>query len=88
METIEAGLYRHFKGMEYLVENVAKHSETMEQFVVYQALYGDFGLWIRPISMFKETVVIGGEEIPRFQKVGSIEAARERLAYLLMHSDS
>jgi len=86
METIEAGLYRHFKGMEYLVENVARHSETMDQFVVYQALYGDFGLWVRPIGMFKETVVIGGEEIPRFQRTGTLEDAKERLAHLLKHS--
>lgn len=81
MRSIESGLYRHFKGNLYLVEQVAQHSETMEKFVVYQALYGDLGLWVRPLSMFMETVEVGGETIPRFQRIGSLaEAMIEREA--------
>jgi hypothetical protein len=88
METLKPGLYRHFKGMEYLVEEVARHSETMEAFVVYQALYGDCGLWIRPLNMFKETVIVGGEEIPRFQWIGSMEKANAKLAAVLSEGQS
>ncbi|MFT2111247.1 DUF1653 domain-containing protein [Marinomonas sp. 2405UD68-3] len=88
MGILKPGLYRHFKGMEYLVEKVARHSETMESFVVYQALYGDCGLWVRPLTMFKETVVVGGEEIPRFQWIGSIEEANARLAAVLAEGSS
>ncbi len=86
MRTLKPGLYRHFKGMEYLVENVARHSETMEELVVYQALYGECGLWVRPLNMFKETVVIGGEEIPRFQWIGSLEEAKVKLAAISSES--
>lgn len=77
---IKPGLYRHFKGMQYLVEHVARHSETMEPFVVYQALYGDFGHWIRPLAMFKESVMMSGEEIPRFQWVADLATAQSLLA--------
>ena len=70
MTTLKPGLYRHFKGMEYRVERIARHSETLEYYVVYQALYGECDYWIRPLSMFMETVTIGGEEIPRFQWIG------------------
>ncbi|MCZ2721431.1 DUF1653 domain-containing protein [Marinomonas sp. 15G1-11] len=83
MGTIKSGLYRHFKGMEYLVESAARHSESMEEFVVYRALYGECGLWVRPLNMFKENVVVGGEEIPRFQRIGTLEEAKEKLARLL-----
>lgn len=51
MESIKPGRYRHFKGKEYEVLGVARHSETEEELVVYRALYGDFGLWVRPVSM-------------------------------------
>lgn len=61
-----AGIYRHYKGQRYRVLGTARHSETMEEVVVYQALYGDFGLWVRPASMFCETVELDGEPIPRF----------------------
>ena len=53
---IKPGKYRHFKGNEYEVTGTAKHSETMEEMVVYRALYGEFGLWVRPASMWEETV--------------------------------
>jgi len=63
METIKPGRYRHFKGNLYEVIGTAKHSETLEEFVVYRALYGDNELWIRPKKMFLETV----NGIPRFE---------------------
>ncbi|MEL0638028.1 MULTISPECIES: DUF1653 domain-containing protein [Marinomonas] len=66
---MKSGIYRHYKGAEYWVERVVKHSETEEKLVVYQALYGEFGWWARPLEMFKESVVIGGESIPRFEWV-------------------
>ena len=64
--TLKPGVYRHYKGAEYWVERVAKHSETEEELVVYQALYGDYSWWVRPKSMFLESVEIEGETIPRF----------------------
>lgn len=67
---IQKGKYRHFKGMEYEVIEVAKCSETLEPFVVYRALYGEHGLWIRPLKMFLETVERDGEEKPRFTYLG------------------
>ena len=68
---ISPGLYRHYKGQLYQVFSVARHSETREWMVVYQALYGDFGWWVRPAAMFGETVVIEGKEQPRFAKVAA-----------------
>ncbi|MFD1384465.1 DUF1653 domain-containing protein [Rhodanobacter aciditrophus] len=65
--TIKAGVYQHYKGAEYWVERVARHSETEEEMVVYQALYGEFGWWVRPKAMFLESVIIDGESIPRFE---------------------
>lgn len=59
--------YRHFKGKEYLVLHVAKHSETLENMVVYQALYGERGVWVRPLSMFLEKVEVNGEMVNRFE---------------------
>ena len=60
------GRYRHYKGGEYQVYGVARHSETEEQLVVYRPLYGDSGLWVRPVSMFLEAVDIDGNTQPRF----------------------
>ena len=63
------GRYRHYKGQEYEVLGVARHSETEEELVVYRALYGDRGLWIRPVAMFTETVEQGGVSVPRFLRI-------------------
>ncbi|MCC6141640.1 MAG: DUF1653 domain-containing protein [Nitrospira sp.] len=64
---IQLGRYRHYKGNDYDVVGVAKHSETEEEVVVYRALYGERGLWVRPLAMFLETVVVEGRPQPRFQ---------------------
>lgn len=66
MENIKIGKYRHFKGKEYRVLYLATHSETMEQMVVYQALYGEQGIWVRPAAMWNETVERDGRIQPRF----------------------
>ena len=66
MEEIKTGRYRHFKGNEYRVLGVAKHSETLEPMVVYRALYGEGGLWVRPAAMWTERVVRDGYDGPRF----------------------
>ena len=65
---IETGIYRHFKGGRYEVIGVAKHSETLEEMVVYRSLYGDGGIWVRPLAMWNETVERDGKTFPRFQK--------------------
>lgn len=70
MESIKPGRYRHFKGKEYEVLGVARHSETEEELVVYRALYGDFGLWGRPVSMWNETVERDGKTFRRFTYIG------------------
>ena len=70
MESIKPGRYRHFKGKEYEVLGVARHSETEEELVVYRALYGDFGLWVRPVSMWNETVERDGKTFRRFTSIG------------------
>jgi len=61
--------YRHFKGNEYLVLHLAKHSETMEEFVVYQALYGEKGVWVRTLNMFLEQKEVEGRLVNRFEEV-------------------
>jgi len=61
--------YRHFKGKDYLVINLAKHSETQDDMVVYQALYGDYGIWVRPLSMFLEQVEKDGVLFNRFEEI-------------------
>lgn len=67
---IRPGRYRHFKGNEYKVLYDARHSETLEEMVVYQALYGDFGIWVRPAYMWNEMVEYNGKTLIRFQYVG------------------
>jgi cupin 2 domain-containing protein len=69
--SIQAGRYRHYKGNEYTVIGTARHSETLEEFVVYRQEYGDHGLWVRPRLMFAETVKVDGREVPRFQPLKS-----------------
>lgn len=66
---IKPGKYRHFKGNLYEVIGVANHSETMEEMVVYRALYGEHGLWVRPAAMWEEVVDRDGYHGPRFQFV-------------------
>ncbi len=66
---IKPGRYRHFKGNEYEVLGTARHSETMEELVVYRALYGEGGLWARPVSMWNETVERDGQIFRRFTLV-------------------
>lgn len=68
-EEIRLGKYKHFKGNEYEVIGIAKHSETLEEFVVYKALYGEGELWIRPSSMFLETIERDGKTMPRFEYI-------------------
>ena len=68
--TIAPGRYRHFKGNEYEVIGVARSSETQEPFVVYRALYGEGGLWIRPLAMFAGTVERDGAKLLRFERLG------------------
>lgn len=65
---VQPGLYRHFKGNLYRVTEIAKHSESQEPMVVYQALYGDKGWWVRPLSMFDEMVNRGGQKQRRFSR--------------------
>ena len=74
---IQAGLYRHFKGNYYRVLSVARHSETMEPMVVYKALYGDGGVWVRPAEMWTEAVEKGGKTCQRFRPL----SAWERVAF-------
>jgi hypothetical protein len=70
MEEIKIGRYRHFKGNEYEVLYLARHSETLEAMVVYRALYGEHGIWVRPASMWNETVERDGKSYIRFDYLG------------------
>ena len=65
------GRYRHYKGNEYRVLGLARHSESLEALVVYQALYGERGLWVRPAAMFVETIEVDGHLVPRFSFVAT-----------------
>ena len=67
---LQPGKYRHFKGQFYEVIGVARHSETEEPFVVYRPLYGERGLWVRPLSMFDESIEKDGRHVKRFEFVG------------------
>lgn len=70
MGEIKPGKYRHFKGNEYRVLFTAKHSETLEEMVVYQAFYGEGGIWVWPVSMWNETVERDGKTYRRFTYIG------------------
>lgn len=69
--SIQPGRYRHYKGNEYTVIGTARHSETLEEHVVYRQEYGEHGLWVRPKQMFSETIKVDGQEAPRFQPLAS-----------------
>ncbi len=71
--TLQPGRYRHFKGKDYEVLGVARHSEGQEDMVVYRPLYGESGLWVRPLSMFVEEVERDGVRLPRFRFIGGEE---------------
>lgn len=69
MNTPRPGIYRHYKGNLYEVIGTASHSETLETMVVYRALYGEYGLWVRPAAMFAEQVSVNGSQQPRFELI-------------------
>lgn len=69
---IQPGRYRHFKGNEYEVITIAKHSETLEDMVVYRALYGEMGIWVRPLKMWEEEVTRDGKTFKRFERIDSV----------------
>ncbi|MFT7186113.1 MAG: hypothetical protein ACI84K_001506 [Pseudohongiellaceae bacterium] len=73
MLKIPTGIYQHYKGPKYEVLGQAQHSETEEVLVIYRALYGDYGLWVRPLSMFQERVIVNDENISRFQLIEAQE---------------
>lgn len=76
---IESGEYRHYKGNTYWVQGVATHSETGEALVVYRCLYGDYSWWVRPVSMFTETVAVNGKVQQRFTYLGPMTFAEAAL---------
>ncbi|WP_201592492.1 DUF1653 domain-containing protein [Psychrobacter fozii] len=67
--TVAQGIYRHYKGSLYQVLHTAQHSETEESLVVYRCLYGEYGVWVRPLAMFTETVTVEGKQVPRFDLI-------------------
>lgn len=71
MEIVIGGIYRHYKGNNYKVLEIAKHSETLEEMVVYKALYGEGGVWVRPLYMWSEAVTVGDTTVPRFAYIGN-----------------
>lgn len=66
---MEKGIYRHFKGNKYEVLGTAKHSETLEEMVIYKALYGNHDIWVRPVSMWDEVVELDGKKVKRFERI-------------------
>ena len=69
MTSIPQGIYRHYKGNLYQVLHTAHHSETEEALVVYRCLYGEYGVWVRPLAMFSETIMRDGQKILRFELI-------------------
>lgn len=67
MKNLKKGKYRHYKGKEYEVIDIVRHSETLEELVLYKQLYGDGGLWVRPKTMFFEQIELNGQKMPRFE---------------------
>lgn len=78
MTYIKPGIYRHYKGNTYEVIGVASHSETLEPMVVYRALYGEHGLWVRPASMWNEEIEANGEKVKRFELIDETVCQNER----------
>jgi len=70
--SVAQGIYRHYKGNLYQVLHTAHHSETEEALVVYRCLYGEYGVWVRPLAMFTETVMHDGTEVARFELIKSL----------------
>lgn len=68
-EYIKTGLYQHYKGNYYQVIGLSRHSETLDSLVVYQSLYGDYGLWVRPVELFQSLIEYDNQEVPRFKFV-------------------
>lgn len=87
MTEIKPGYYRHFKGNLYEVLYTAKHSETLEEMVVYRALYGDFDVWVRPKSMWNETVMKNGEAMQRFRYMGDHFSLAGTCLHINLESD-
>ena len=70
MNPIPFGIYRHYKGNQYEVIGFAKHSETLEEMVIYKALYGEYSTWVRPLSMWENLIEIDGKIVKRFEYIG------------------
>ena len=64
---MKKGIYKHYKGNKYELLYIANHSETLEKMVVYKALYGDGEIWVRPLAMWDELVLVDGKKVPRFE---------------------
>lgn len=79
--SLKSGLYRHYKGNDYFVFQVAAHTETGELFVMYRYLYDDFGWSVRPLELFQQTVELAGETIPRFRLVRALDE-KQMASYL------
>ena len=72
LQSVPQGIYRHYKGSLYQVLHTAQHSETQEELVVYRCLYGEYGVWVRPLVMFSETVTVDGKQLPRFELIKAL----------------
>ena len=70
-KNLRMGTYEHYKGNKYKVIGVGRHSETLEELVIYQAQYGDFGIWVRPVKMFVEAVTVERKQVPRFKLINN-----------------
>ena len=73
MNPILLGVYRHYKGNQYEVIGIAKHSETLESMVIYTALYGERGTWVRPLSMWSNPIEVDGKTVKRFEYIGEAD---------------
>lgn len=74
MTELRPGRYRHYKGNEYTVLGIARHSETEEPLVVYRQEYGERGLWVRPLAMFVESISLNGESVARFERISDVHS--------------